>query len=355
MLIFDLILATRRPAMTGVERYGVNLFETMRRLRPDTVAFVHDPRAFADRRGLIETPSVYGGWLNLPRLIRDKGLAPDAVIFPTAPASPLFLFSNAPLCRIVHDVFPWSWERAMPWKGRLLYRYGENLLARRYDHFLGTTEPVAQDLRRLFGRADIDWCGNAPGLDLDGPEQRPEGAPENFILAVGTVEPRKGYARLVDLVENAPDGAPPVVLVGRPGWGDIVGAIEELAARRPERFVWLRGLDDAGLRWLNRRAACFLSLSLAEGFNMPLVESAISGRPVVCSDLPVHRVVAPPWARFVQEDLAAGALWAELRAAQPPSAEDVAAYRRRYTWTSVAERLLDIVTSCPAAERVRSC
>ena len=218
--------------------------------------------------------------------MRQRRLAPEFVIFPTAPASPLFHAGATPLCRIVHDVFPWMRDRAMPLKGRLLYRDVENLMARRYDRLLGTTELVARDLGAQVRRNDVTACGNAPGVDPDGPESAPANAPENFILAVGTVEPRKNYGRLVELVESESAAALPVVLVGRPGWGAVVQTIERLADARPGRLIWLRDLtSDDGLRWLYRRAACFLSLSQAEGFNMPLVESAMSARPILCSDL----------------------------------------------------------------------
>jgi glycosyltransferase involved in cell wall biosynthesis len=350
MLIFDLILATRRPEITGVERYGINLFAAVRRMRPDAIAFVHDPSLFSDQRGLVAVDDVYRGWFLLPQYIRRRGLVPDAVIFPTAPASPLFHLTDAKLCRIAHDVFPWSWERPMPWKGRLLYRYVENLMARRYDRFLGTTQPVADDLRALFARPDMDWCGNAPGVDVNGPQRRPDGAPDAFILVVGTVEPRKGYDRLIDLVEKGDDDAPPIVLVGRPGWGEIVGRIDELALRRPSRFVWLRDLQDEGLRWLVRNARCFLSLSLAEGFNMPLVESAISGRAILCSDIPVHRSVAPPWAAFIGPDMGAEAIWAALREAAPPEGAEIEGYGRRYSWEGVAARLINIAAPRPFEE-----
>lgn len=356
MLIFDLILATRRPAMTGVERYGVKLFEAVRQTRPDAIAFVRDTSAFSDKSGLVTVRNVYRDWLLLPQTIRRDGLSPEAIVFPTAPASPLFHFSGDYLCRIAHDVFPWSFKRRMPWKGRLLYRYVENLMARRYDRFLGTTPPVAEELRRLLGRADIDWCGNAPGLDVAGPARRPDGAPESFILMVGTVEPRKGYDRLIELIENAPEGAPPVVLVGRPGWGEIVGRVHDAASRDPTRLVWLRDLQDDGLRWLVRNASCFLSLSLAEGFNMPLVESAIGGRAILCSDIPIHRSVAPPWASFIDADASAEAIWTALRAASPPGRADVDAYRRRYSWESVASRLLEMATPEQTAEkRIPAC
>jgi glycosyltransferase involved in cell wall biosynthesis len=345
MLIFDLVLATRRREMTGVERYGVNLFEAMRKLQPGVVAFARDTDAFADPTGIITVPNIYGGWATLPLEIRRRGLKATAVIFPTAPASPLFLPMRTPLCRIIHDAFPWSAERAMPWRGRLLYRYGEDLMARRYKWLLGTTEPVAAELRPLFGRPGIDCCGNATGLDVNGQEREPPGVPREFVLAVGTVEPRKDYARLIKLVDSAPDNALPVVLVGRPGWGDAVAAVEDLAARQPTRFVWLRELPDEGLLWLYRRAACFLSLSRAEGFNMPLVESAMCARPVICSNIPIHRSVAPPWARFAFDDSKPSELWCALRAAaaEPPAPQAVDEYRQRYAWERVASRLLEIL------------
>lgn len=76
MIVFDLILATRRPELTGVERYGVRLFEAVRALRPDTLALVHDAGVFSDRRGLVELSSPYRDWLLAPLHLRRLGLAP---------------------------------------------------------------------------------------------------------------------------------------------------------------------------------------------------------------------------------------------------------------------------------------
>jgi len=350
MLVFDLILATRRPVMTGVERYGANLFEAVRRIRPDTVAFVRDASPFRDKTGLIEVASLYGGWFGLPSKIKRRGLSPSAVVFPTAPASPLFLANRVALARIAHDVFPWDRTRTMPLKGRLLFRDVETLMARRYDLFCGTTETVAAELRAQLKRSDIDWCGNAPGLDFSAAEIAPPDAPKEFVLAVGTVEPRKNYARLIKLAESDADGALPIVLVGRSGWGDIVAKIESLAARRPDRFRWYRELaDDGALLWLYRRAAGFVSLSHAEGFNMPLVEAAMCGRPVLVSDLPIHRIVAPAWARYVDERMSPAELWEQIRAtaAAQPDVTAVEDYRRRYGFEKVADRLCELVDRLP--------
>lgn len=349
MLIFDLVLATRRSAMTGVERYGVHLFNAVRAIAPGTIAFVRDVQGFEDKRGLIEVPDIYRSWLTLPLEIRRRGLTPEAVIFPTAPASPLFRPTSMRLCRIIHDVFPWTRAQAMPLKGRLLYRDVETFMAARYDLLCGTTEQVASELRAQLGRPDTDFVGNAPGLDLDATQEAPlRGLPHKFVLAVGTVEPRKNYERLLELVESDDAGALPVVLVGRPGWGDIVARVEGVAKSRPERLIWLRDLTlDGALLWLYRRADSFLSLSKAEGFNMPLVESAMCGRPVLCSDLPIYRAVAPPWAQFANIAASASELWPRIGAAPPPETKALEEYRRRYSWSNVAARLLHLLEQAP--------
>ncbi len=239
----------------------------------------------------------------------------------------------------------------MPLKGRLLYRDVETFMAARYDLLCGTTEQVARELSAQLGRRDIDFVGNAPGLDLDVTRESPlQGLPRKFVLAVGTVEPRKNYEQLLELVESDDGGALPIVLVGRPGWGDIVARIEGAVKNRPERLIWLRDLTaDGAVLWLYRQADSFLSLSKAEGFNMPLVESAMCGRPVVCSDLPIHRDVAPPWAQFAAIGVSASELWPRIRAATPPDTKALEEYRRRYSWSNVAARLLHLLEQKPAA------
>lgn len=344
MLVFDLLLATRRPAMTGVERYGKLLFEAVRKIAPDTVAFVHDARPFADKTGLIVANDVARSWLTLPWLIRSQKLSPDAIIFPTAPASPLFRTSNARLCRIMHDAFPWTRSESMKLMGRLLFRDVERFMISRYDRLLATTNPVAEELRALLRRADIEAIGNAPGLDLANITPEPiDGAPAEFILAVGTVEPRKNYRRIIELAAHAPSGAPPIMIVGRPGWGETVAEVQEAARRMPERLIWRNDLvDDGAVIWLHQNAEAFLSLSHAEGFNMPLVEAGICGRAIVCSDLPIHREVAPPWAKFVSCADAPESIWALLSRPAAPAEGEVAKYRSRFGWEQIAARLVSV-------------
>jgi glycosyltransferase involved in cell wall biosynthesis len=91
---------------------------------------------------------------------------------------------------------------------------------------------------------------------------------------------------------------------------------------------------------LYRNAGIFLTLSHAEGFNMPLVEAGSYGLPVICSDLPIHRSVAPPWARFTSTDVDAEVLRLLLNgAAARPEPEAITRYGERFSWATVCDNI----------------
>jgi glycosyltransferase involved in cell wall biosynthesis len=85
-----------------------------------------------------------------------------------------------------------------------------------------------------------------------------------------------------------------------------------------------------------------VSLSLAEGFNMPLAEAAGAGCPIVCTDNAVHRDVAPASAAFVSASDPDETLAAIMRASALPR-RDGSEFRARYSWSSVADAVLRLV------------
>ena len=112
----------------------------------------------------------------------------------------------------------------------------------------------------------------------------PEGC-HRYVLAVGTIEPRKDYPLLVrsfDAVAAAhPDVA--LVVVGSDGWGAGAFADAVAASSARSRIVRPGYLDDAGLGAALRGAAVLAYPSRYEGFGFPPLQAMAAGVPVVAT------------------------------------------------------------------------
>ena len=114
----------------------------------------------------------------------------------------------------------------------------------------------------------------------------PAGVPErDFLLAVGTLEPRKNLPRLVAAYRRLPDelqAAHPLAITGRLGWdsAETIAALDSLGARA----IRTGFVPDEQLALLYRRCALFVYPSLGEGFGLPVLEAMAAGAPVLTSD-----------------------------------------------------------------------
>ncbi|QJP73672.1 glycosyltransferase family 4 protein [Burkholderia glumae] len=134
----------------------------------------------------------------------------------------------------------------------------------------------------------------------------PAGAPR--ILMVGTIEPRKGHALVIDAFERLwRDGCQASLsIVGRAGW-----AVEALTARlaaHPEsgkRLHWLAGAGDAELARLYESSDGLILASEGEGFGLPIIEAAAQRLPLLLRDLPVFREIAGDHASYFSSVTAA--------------------------------------------------
>jgi len=98
---------------------------------------------------------------------------------------------------------------------------------------------------------------------VDGP--RAEG---DYVLAVGTLEPRKNLARIAEAVDGE------LRVVGARGWGGV---------DPPPNVRWLGHVDDGELAALYRGARCLVYASLYEGFGIPVAEALACGCAIVTS------------------------------------------------------------------------
>jgi glycosyltransferase involved in cell wall biosynthesis len=213
---------------------------------------------------------------------------------------------------------------------------------------LTPTAAVAAELAEAYrlpaDRVLVTPLGVDPGW-AEVPRPAPDwlaarGLPADYLLAVGTLEPRKGLDLLIAgyaaVLAEEPD-APPLVLVGPPGWGP-----ELSTAAVPAGSVLLPGyLPEDELRAVVAGARLLAFPSRYEGFGLPPLEAMAAGVPVLATDLPAVREVTGGLVRLVEpgavQPLAVGLL-AELRS--PTPADRLAAARDRalaHTWARCAE------------------
>jgi glycosyltransferase involved in cell wall biosynthesis len=121
-----------------------------------------------------------------------------------------------------------------------------------------------------------------PGFDLTAP----------YFLALGTIEPRKNHALLLDVWDRLPDPRPRLVIAGTRGWAAPALFARLDAARAGGAVVELAGLSDGAVAALLAHARALLFPSLAEGFGLPLAEAMAARTPVLCAPLPVFREIA---------------------------------------------------------------
>lgn len=164
------------------------------------------------------------------------------------------------------------------------------------------------------------------------------------FLSVGTLEPRKAHAQVLDAFEAlwATGVDVNLAIVGKKGW--LVEDLAKRLRRHPEqgkRLFWLEGVSDEYLEKIYGASVCLIAASRGEGFGLPLIEAAQYKVPILARDIPVFREVAGDHAFFFSGetgDALAAAVkdWLALhRDGRHPTSDDMP----WLTWAETAERL----------------
>ncbi|KWZ42111.1 MULTISPECIES: glycosyltransferase family 4 protein [Burkholderia] len=217
---------------------------------------------------------------------------------------------------VVYDLLPLQHPQWFTPRAQRAFRHWLSTLAVHADELWCISHTVATDTCALmparFGLNDADIAIRSFDLGADTldrvhvamPSARP--APRHhygrpLLLMVGTVEPRKGHAHVLDALETLWQSGRDLtlVIVGAQGW-HVETVMRRLQGHVEigRRLFWLPDVDDAQLETLYALADGLVMASEAEGFGLPIIEAARYGKPLFLRDLPVFREIAGKHATY---------------------------------------------------------
>jgi glycosyltransferase involved in cell wall biosynthesis len=172
----------------------------------------------------------------------------------------------------------------------------------------------------------------------------------DYLLYLGTLQPRKNLARVIEAFASLQSGAS-LVLAGRRGWlyDDLFDRVRRLGLERRVRFPGYVADEDKAA--LLSGASAFVFPSLYEGFGLPVLEAQACGCPVITSTTSSLPEVAGDAALLVdpQDTVAIAAAIRRIAAdsgLRTTLVERGLANVRRFSWEACARATLDAIEEC---------
>jgi glycosyltransferase involved in cell wall biosynthesis len=255
---------------------------------------------------------------------------------------------------IVCDMVPFEPSMRPNRRSLVIERLTLGPAVRRSAALLAISQATADALARHFPAAAARTVVAPLGVasTLSAPLNPAEAAtlpPPGFVLAVGTLEPRKNLPRLVEAyrrLDRALQERHQLVVVGALGWetGETLSALRSLG----ERCTMLGYVSDAALAELYRRCAVFCFPSLGEGFGLPVLEAMAVGAAVLTSNVSSLPEVGGEAVEYADpHDVASiAAALGRMLGDEPRRAElgrRAQARAQEFTWERFAERVLEVL------------
>lgn len=297
--------------LTGIGRYTFELAKGLQKANLDHLAFMRGyqllegkddpswdfrPGLEAWKKTLVKNQAVLTAFQMISPILKKQTLAKASDHIFHGPNYYLPPF-DGPSVVTIHDLSIYLWPESHP-KERVRH------LSHEIEKTLQRTSAIITDTH--YTRAEVAQFFSFPIERIHAvplacsaefqPRTHAELAPvlqhynledRNYVLFIGTIEPRKNISTLIDAYAQLPQAVKlryPLVIIGHKGWkSDEI----HTKMKKAEREGWLRYLgfvpgDALPVILSGARLFCFPSLY--EGFGLPVLEAMASGVPVIASN-----------------------------------------------------------------------
>lgn len=296
------------------------------------------------------------GWMQLRAAAALESLQPDVAHFTNG-----MIPCGSPAATIVtvHDMSLRLHPRCHPLRRLLLNRPLMHLAIRQAASIVTVSDSARRDLLRLHGispdRVSVVHEAASPAFRVINDRVRLEdvraryGLPQQFVLYVGTIEPRKNLLRLMTAFAAARRAGIPqhLVCVGPYGWSssDLSGHIKKLGIERAVHFTGYLPFEH--LPAIYNLGDFFVFPSLYEGFGLPVVEAMASGLPVLTSNTSSLGEIAGDAAVTIDPTDTDAMIAAIRQLATDPELRRERSERglqraRSFSWTQTAREMLSV-------------
>lgn len=331
----------RLMSETGVGRYIRNLIAEL--VDIDTtnryIVFLRDDSAWEPPNARWEKRIADIPWHSVAEQVLLPGIfARERLDILHVPYFAIPIFYTGTFVVTMHDLtilhYPTGKATTLPlffyWVKVLAYRFILEVGLRRAAHIIAVSHITAKELMDHFSLGARKISVIHEGVRL--PKIGKRVVDEPYFLYVGNAYPHKNLETLLKAI-----GSQKLVCVGK----------EDLFYKRLPRSdttIFLNNVSDTALGSLYHHAAAVILPSLMEGFGLPALEAAVSGTPVVCSDIPAFREILGPLGNYFQPRDVSGlrALLQHPEKLKVPSQKDRQELLSRFNWRHMAERTLAV-------------
>lgn len=292
--------------------------------------------------------------LEIPKAIRQ--INPDVVVEPCH-FGPFRISKKIKKVTFIHDITPVAFPQFHPNNSVLLHKLLLPGILKRANLIITNSERTKSDVIKNFvyanGKTEVVYPGSTDSQNIQSAFiDEIDIQKEEYILHVGTIEPRKNLAFLLEAFTEIKKRRNDIKLIisGKEGWKNKA-FYEQLNAHPNKEDILITGyLEKEQIITLYRHALCMLFTSHYEGFGIPLLEAMENGCPIITCDTSTQKEVCKEAAVYIPEFVATDWADAFLAVAENEELHNQLVIRGKeraqtFSWKKSAEKFDRLITN----------